>query len=197
MNSLKQIDILDESLRISYLEQAQSTDAVPTLMFEIVFSNEGIAMAADKKQLMLERLKQVMDVLSFGQLLNVAMSEADTDEQTLSTQTGLPVSVITELRNDAVYANSVPVHFFKELLSTLRIAILPARQAIQKSFDILQQQSLFKGEAASGFSPAYRKGYYVSREAARKNPGNNEGKELFENKEALDRYLNCLEDLLK
>lgn len=193
-----QIDIHDEALRITYLDHARSwgADTVTPLASTVFNLQPSVAMKVEKRQLLLGRLQDVMEALSFGELLDASIQKSGLSEQVLAEQSGLAQNVIRELREDAVYANSVPVMFFKNLLSALHIAAKPARQAINKTFEILQHQVLNHPQIVSALAPAYRKGYYVSRESAIKKAAASDGRELFENKEALDRYLDCLEELM-
>lgn len=193
-----QIDIYDEALRVTYLDQAKSWDAdKDASLANTVFDTWSSAtMDAGKRRMLLDKLQHVMKALSFGELLEASIQKAGLSEQVIAEKSGLAQNVIRELREDAVYVNSIPVMFFKNLLSALQIAVKPARQAINKTFEILQHQVLNHSQGHAALAPAYRKGYYVSRESALKTAAASDGRELFENKEALDRYLDCLEELM-
>lgn len=95
------------------------------------------------------------------------------------------------------FTNNVPVVLFTKLLSALNISFKAAEEAIYKTFNILQSQATIQHSSSSGLNPAFRKGYHTSRESFSKNSPKTDGKELFENKEALEKYLTRLDELMK
>lgn len=197
MHTPNKIDTLDEALRVIFLEGAKdASDTADAEMQLILSSPADITMNEDKKALLMQKLNAVIASLSFGQLLQQAMQNLNVTEDIIAEKSKIPVSVVADLKNDAIYTNNVPIVLFKSLLSTLKLSFKPVEAAIRKTFEILQSQVAVRSDSPSGFSPAFRKGYYTSRESFAKNSPKADGKELFENKEALEKYLSRLSELM-
>lgn len=190
------IDSLQEALRIIYLEGSKdATISSDKQMLFLQFSDRQ--MSDTKKELLLKKLKDVMCSPSFGQLLHQSIQQMDLSDLLIAEKVKLPVTVIKELKEDAIYTNNVPIFFLKNLLVLLNLSFSSVEQAIRKTFDGLQSQGSMRIETYSAFSPAFRKGHYSSRESITENRMKADGKELFENKEALDKYLARLDNLMK
>jgi hypothetical protein len=102
--------------------------------------------------------------------------------------------MIKDLQRDSIYPNNVPVVLFRKLLAALKISFQSAERAIRQTFEQLQSQSGVVFQA--GLSPAFKKGNFASRESLYKSAPPSDGKELFQNEEALNRYLNKLSELM-
>lgn len=196
MDTPNKIDTLDEALRVIFLESAKDTEAAGVGMQLLLSSPVSVNMSNEKKTLLMQKLNAVITSLSFGQLLQQAMQNLNATDEIVSEKSKLPITVIADLKNDNIYTNNVPIVLFKGLLSALNLSFKPVEEAIRKTFEMLQSQVAMKSNNLSGFSPAFRKGYYTSRESLSKNAPNTDGKELFENKEALDKYLARLNELM-
>jgi hypothetical protein len=198
MSKEDKIDALDEALRLIYLESAKDMNTLNTNKeIQRILSHSGSSvMSSSKEALLLQKLQSLTTSLSFGQLFIQAIQKAGTNEQTIATEIGLPLKIIQELKSDSVYTNNVPIVLFKNLLSLLNISFKAAEQSVRKTFEILQSNSSLKQEALSVFSPAFRKGNYKSGESLSRSMLKTDGKELFENKESLDKYLFRLNELM-
>jgi hypothetical protein len=197
MNTPNKIDTLDEALRVIFLESAKETDAInPEQEMNQILSSANFVMSDAKKTLMLEKLNTVSTSLSFGQLLQKAIVDLSTTEAVIAEKSNLPVEIIENLKNDSIYTNNVPIKLFKNLVSFLNISFKAVEESVRKTFEILQSPAVVKSDSFSGFSPAFRKGYYASRESLTKNTPATDGKELFENKESLEKYLSRLNELM-
>ena len=197
MNTPNKIDTLDEALRIIFLESAKEIDGVnPEQGMNQILSSVDVVMNDTKKTLLLEKLNNIIVSLSFGQLLQQAMNNMNVNEVAAAEKSNLPISIIEDLKNDAIYTNNVPIKLFKNLISFLNISFKSVDKSVRKTFEILQSTASLKNDSFSGFSPAFRKGYYVSRELLTKNAPIADGKELFENKESLEKYLSRLNELM-
>jgi len=196
MDAPKKIDTLDEALRVIFLESAKDTDAAGVGVQILLSSPVSVNMSDEKKALIIQQLNAVITSLSFGQLLQLAMQNLNTTDEVVAEKSKLPITVIADLKNDSIYTNNVPIVLFKGLLTNLNLSFKPVEEAIRKTFEMLQSQVGIKSNNFSGFSPAFRKGYYTSRELLSKNAPNTDGKELFENIEALDKYLARLNELM-
>ncbi|MDO3641499.1 hypothetical protein [Mucilaginibacter sp. L3T2-6] len=190
------IDPLDEALRLLVLENASEPDFNRAAK-EMVFMNitEDYQMSAVGKERLLTGLNQLLAAPSFGDLIKSQMAKINLNTGHLSEETQLPEAVITELAADQFYINNVPIKFFRKLLDTLKITFDAAESAIRKTFDMLQSQ---QDEFSSGalLKPAFRKSLMVSNDDLSEMITSNKGKELFENKEALDKYLLRLNELM-
>lgn len=169
MNTPNKIDTLDEALRVIFLESAKETDAInPEQEMNQILSSADFVMIGTKKTLMLEKLNAVSTSLSFGQLLQKAIVDLNTTEAVIAEKSSLPVKIIEKLKNDSIYTNNVPIKLFKNLVSFLNISFKAVEESVRKTFEILQSPAAAKSDSFSGFSPAFRKGYYASRESLKK-----------------------------
>ncbi|CAN5378220.1 hypothetical protein BH11BAC3_BH11BAC3_01930 [soil metagenome] len=197
MNTPNKIDTLDEALRVIFLESAKETDAINIEQeMKQILSPTNFVMSHAKKTLILEKLNTVTTSLSFGQLLQKAMINIGVNEAVIAEKFNLPVEIIENLKNDSIYTNNVPIKLFKSLVSFLNISFKSVEESVRKTFEILQSPAVAKSDSFSGFSHAFRKGYYASRESLTKNTPTTDGKELFENKESLEKYLSRLNELM-
>lgn len=197
MDFSNKIDTLDESLRIIFLESAKDAD-VENLEKQMTFMlpSMEIAMSDQKKGLLLQKLNAVIASLSFGQLLQQAMQTISASEALVAEKSNLPINVIQDLKEDVIYTNNVPIKLLKNLLTVLNISFNSVESTIRKTFEMLQSQAFIKNDSFSGFSPAFRKGYFTSREKFSNNTPKSDGRELYENKEALEKYLTRLNELM-
>jgi hypothetical protein len=195
MGNESKIEGFDEMLRLIYLDQVRMMDA-GQLQQEVLRVREGNkgSVPAEEKELMMDRLAAVMKQLSFGELIQSAMQEQQVTKTMILERTGVSSTVIEALGNDAVYPNNVPIQVLKKLVMELRLSYRSVKEAVLKTFNLLQQQAAWKD--LSGAAPAFRKGHHLFREGQTGNASDGDGNELFENKEALDKYLHRLEELM-
>lgn len=195
METQYNLDSIQEALRIIYLENAKEHSVSTQKQMPFLLSSET-QMNDDKKELLLKKLNDVMCSLTFGELLQQSIQQLGISETLIAEKTDLPITVIKELQQDAIYTNNVPIVFLKELLVQLNLSFDTAEQAIRKTFDSLQIQIVVKTGSYSGYSPAFRKSNDFSRQSITDSRLKTDGKELFENREALDKYLARLDNLL-
>jgi len=197
MNTPNKIDTLDEALRVIFLESAkEGKDINSEQEMKQILSSANFVMSDAKKNLLLEKLNAVSTSLSFGQLLQKVIIEMGINVVTVAEKSSLPVDIIESLKSDSLYTNNIPIKLFKNLVSFLNIPFKAVEESVRKTFEILQSPAAAKSDSFSGFSPAFRKGYYASRESLTKNTPATDGKELFENKESLEKYLTRLNELM-
>ncbi len=195
METQNTIDSIQEALRIIYLEDAKEHLVSAEKQMSFLLSSQT-QMKDDKKELLFEKLNDVMCSLTFGQLLQHRIQQLGISETLIAEKADLPVTVIKELQKDAIYTNNVPIVFLKKLLVQLNLSFASAERAIHKTFDSLQSQVMMKTTSCSGFSPAFRKGNDTSRQLITDSRMKIDGKELFENREALNKYLARLDNLM-
>jgi len=191
------IDITDEALRIFYLESAkEANDKIAEREISHILQLELSEQPnpVHEKNLM-EKLLGVLVNMSLGQLIQKRMEESAVSEESLAEISHLSVDMIKEIAEDKIYANNIPVVILKDLLKGLKISFEKAERAIHKTFDILQQQNLEKSNF-SAFNPSFRKSVYISKDIISDIAPKTDGKELFENKLAMEKYLNRLSELL-
>lgn len=195
MDNDNQIDPLEEIMRVMYLDQVRTmnADELQLELSRIQDSNQGTT-ASDKKEMMIARLSAVMMQPSFGQLIQKAIEEKHLHEEMLTEKTGLSSLVIGELKSDTVYPNNVPIQLFKKLVIALGLPFSSVKNAVLKTFEELKHQASLRD--FTGYSPAYRKGYLRAGNDQTRKDHYDDGKELFENEEALNKYLNRLEELM-
>jgi hypothetical protein len=191
------IDITDEALRIFYLESAKEADdhIAGREISQILELQPDEALSQDSEKNLMERLRDVLLNMSLGQLIQDRMQHAAISEDSLAETSHLPVDMIREIVEDKIYANNIPVMILKDLLKGLKISFEKAERAIHKTFDILQQQNLEKSNF-SAFNPSFRKSVYISKDMISDLAPKTDGKELFENKLAMEKYLSRLNELL-
>lgn len=197
MNSQHEIDRFDEILRLIYLDQIKFMDAdqIQQELSNVLGNSKGTILP-EKEQVMLSRLAALMQQPSFGQLIEQAMQEHSIEEKLLAEKTGLAPTMIDSLRKDAMYPNNVPIQLFKKLVMSLELSYTIVRTAVLKTFGQLKHQVILNEATAFGFAPAFRKGHeQISSGQARKD-NDTDGNELFENEDALNKYLNRLEELM-
>lgn len=195
MNTQNKVDALDEALRIIYLEGAKESDEAVSEMKYIMSLPVTKEMTGGKKSELITKLGAAMNSLSLGQVIQTAMANVNLSDEQLAASASLPASVLTGLKEDKIYTNSVPIMFFKKLLNSLNIHTAAATQAIRKTLEILQSQKVTE-QSFSGFRPAFRRGIHSS-ESMAQNIIEPDGKDLFENKEAMENYITRLEELMK
>lgn len=192
------IDKFDELLRIIALEQAKTGDEQSAViaMKRIMAAGVSAEIGVEKRDLMISRLSAKLTELSFGELVREKIAAIGETESTLAEKTRIPESVIADLLQDGIYTNNIPLRMMSELLSLLQISFNQAESAILSTFDRLKQSAGDRVLGITGFTtgPAFRKGSILSQASLPANvPA--DGKELFENREVLEKYLKRLKEL--
>jgi len=195
---MNNIDITEEALRIVYLERSATLEeeVVNREMEYILSSGTTVEMPEDRKSQLLSRLGDIAFSMSFGQILDKNIRDLEISLEHLAQETKLPVNIIDELIGDRIYTNNVPIVMIKNLLTKLRIGFSTAEKGIKKTFELLQN-SIAEQAGATHEIPAFRKGIYLPKDVASGAQLRSDGRELYENKESLDKYIGRLEQLLK
>ncbi len=200
MNANNQADILDEALKLYFLESAHTGETALHPELPSILAGEPVVVMSEAMRIkLIDELQDVLQQSSFGQLITHAIDEQKIDKVSLAEETGLPQTLLMELQRDEVFTNNVPIIFFKKLLETLNISFQIADKAIRNTYELLQHR-VSSTASYEAVAPAFKKGGSLpSRESFLKNRSKTStgGKELFQNKEALDRYLNRLDELMK
>ena len=195
MDKENKIDRFDEIMRMIYLDQIKSmdTDQLQHELFMVQNGNRGDVAPGDKERT-ITRLAATMEQLSFGQLMQETMRQQSVAEQLLVENSGLTQAVVQDLKRDGIYPNNVPIQLFKKLVMTLKLSYANVKAAALKTVGLLKQQAVVND--VSGYTPAFRKGHEELSSGQLRKSHDSDGKELFENEEALNKYLNRLEELM-
>jgi|SRR5450432_1301115 len=198
MNKLNTIRNLEEALRIFWLKNANDADinlSEKELNLILKSSEGSFDMTKEKRDELVNRLFDTVNSVSLGQLINEAILSNKTKENTLAEETKLPVNILKSLREDSIFPNNVPVLILKGLLNKLNISFQAVERAIWKTFEMMQKReylSLNGGSAGQSF----RKATPDAKEHQGKRGLKSDGRELFENRESLEKYMTKLNELM-
>lgn len=190
----KNTDILDEALKVVYLESITDAAAESELS-RITSMAPAVEMAAAQKEKLFERLSVIESVSTLGEVISNKLRELHLEPEQLSQSTSLPLPVVHNLLKDKIYTNNVPIMFFRNLLKQLNISFQQAEKSIQKTFELLQEKTA-KASTGHRLNPAFRKGPHILGMTNTDVHAKGDGRELYENKEALNKYLTRLYQLL-
>ena len=190
----QRIDKLEEALRLLMLDSEEPDMTGVSGAYAILQLQPSHVMAADRETIFLSRLETVLEQVSLGVMLKDAMDTYNFSKETLAAETSLPIHVVGDLLADQIYPNNVPIMLLRDLLTRLHITFASAESAILATFSKLQdyvREPVFQVS-----SPIYRKRHFLTKGVQASGAPKRDGKELYENKEALDKYLSRLKELL-
>jgi hypothetical protein len=197
MTDQNKINTMDEALRVLWLENSQSADFnISENELELILASDDVLQMDQQKQCQLiDKLFNTIKSISLGELISEAFKSKALSEEAVAQETRLPMKVIEELKTDSVFPNNIPVLLLKGLFNNLDISYKAAEQSILKTFEIMRKKkfiNLEPGYATMAFRKSGNdiKGSLISRNKV-------DGSELYENKDALVKYLSKLEDLMK
>lgn len=190
----KKADILDEVLKVLYLESVTDASAEQELS-RITNEFTTVEMSPAQKAKLFERLSAIEPVNTLGEIISNRLKELHLEAEQLSHNTSLPLNVIRQLMEDKIYTNNVPIMFFQNLLKRLGISFEQAEKSIRKTFALLQENISIPA-STDGLNPAFRKGPHILGVPNVDAYTKGDRRELYENKEALDKYLTRLNELL-
>ena len=199
METSKKINVLDESLRLAWLENSKEADSnVSDKDLKIILKGVyNSSMSQEKKQLLIDKLFSKLSSLSLGQLISDSIELKSLSDDDVAIQTNLPVNIIEELKTDAIFPNNIPVILFKDLLKILDISFQTAEHAVWKTFDIIKNRAFLSRQDFKQAQPAFRHNQNSSHESFIKINSISDGRELFENEDSLKKYLQKLDTLMK
>jgi hypothetical protein len=192
-NNLKPFD----SLFINHLLPVVNTltpidEAESKLVLE---KNFEIKMSEGKVSEMLSMLYKDLSKDTLGSLVSKAITSQDISELELGQKTGLTPSLITAIKSDMVFTNSIPVRSLTRLIKVLNLSIEAIQEALKTTFDKLSQESRLFFSVPTNIQPSFRSGSSDHLSSDRtKRPDESY---LYQNKEALDKYTNRLLELYK
>lgn len=197
MSKPNTINSLEEALRILWLERIQDVDF--TLSERevklILTSSDTFDMSQAKREELVNKLFETVNNVSMGYLISEKIAEKQLKEEDLALETKLPLPILQGVKADSVFPNNIPVLLLKGLLVKLDIPFKSAENAIRKTFELIQKRSLINLDPSSYKVAARRRQdekerFFVSKR------GESDGRELYENKDSLAKYLAKLEYLM-
>lgn len=147
----KQYDILDEAIKLAYLNSdslgEDSTNKILNDSFQTKMSDE-------QKNSMLNRLKEKHSISTLGLLITEKIEKEKLEFSSLSEKAHIPLDMLKKLASDEILVSSIPVRFMKNLLDSLDISFSKARKAILKTFETFNNEFSNQNGIAK---PAFRK----------------------------------------
>ena len=197
-NNKINIDPVDEALKLVYLSsssnESEFLDASVQLknIISVDYESQPSNEASSK---MIDKLYEKLSVDSLGVLITNAVSKANVKREELAEKSNLPVSTIEQLQADKVLANSIPVISFRNLLKSLQIPFDKAEKAINKTFQILKNEFAFSPATLGSLQLSYRRRNASVATSFNTKASKSESQYLFQNEEALQKYLKRLKEL--
>lgn len=184
------IDLFDELLRLSLLDQLshQEPEATSSTLQGLLVTEDINKLDNSRFDRLQSRLLVHLTTPSLGELLEHVVQTTTVDEVT--SQTGLPVTMVEQLRTDQLYPTQIPVMMMKRLLTWLQVPFEQAETALQKT---AERFSFLTGSTVPqyGLSPLRRKSYR-SETYPSLNEAGSRSRDLYVNEDALRLYLNRL-----
>ncbi len=198
MGISKKINVLDESLRLAWLESSQESDShVSDKELNIILKGVyNSSMSLDKENLLIDKLFSKFSALSLGQLISNSIQSKSLSYKEVASKTNIPINVLDELKTDTIFPNNIPVIFLKKLLQLLDISFKSADQAVWKTYDIIKSRASISNKYFLQPEPHFRRKQNISPGSLINKNKSTDGSELFENEDSLRKYLNKLENLM-
>jgi hypothetical protein len=189
--------IMDEALKVIFFNRAPnfSDELIERELTIMKVSSDVIEMSSEKVSAMMNGLKSSLTTKSLGQIVTEKLDSLNIGLEQLSKESSLSIEVLQVLQKDEIYTNNIPIVLLKGLLFKLQVTFKDAEKSILKTFQILEGRiGNYKDDSVA--IQSFRKGMYQSKEAMGTLARKTEGKELFENQSALDKYLDRLKELM-
>ena len=193
---MNKTDPIDELLRILYLEKIKTRE--DSDVYEPLYHLDKLPghakMSKYRKQQLFEKLSMQEAAPTLGQLLNDYIRNQCFTIETLAGQVKLSPQRLNSLIEDELIPNLVPVVRLKNLLTILQISFEEAKKGIWKTYEYLEEKNLETGsidsmQVSSRISHGKKKTTDIISEG--------DAESLYFNKEALEKYLNRLEELIE
>lgn len=197
-NNKINIDPVEEALKLAYLNSGSSDSEFLDASMQLKnitsadYKSQPSEEAAAK---MIDRLYEKLAIDSLGMLIMSAASKANLKKEELAEKSSLPLSTIEQLQADKLLANSIPVLSIRNLLKSLQIPFEKAEKAIHKTFQILKNECAFSPATLGAMQPSYRRRNASAATSFNTKARKSESQYLFQNEEALKKYLKRLNEL--
>lgn len=198
-NNKIKIDPIDEALKLVYLNTKPEENTInPILEFKRITETEyPYDISSEKGETMIKLLYEKLAVDSLGELISKAIEKENISISEISKDSSLPASTIEQLQTDSIFANSIPIILLKNLLKRLQISFNKAQESIIKSFHILKNEAAFSSSSINTVQLSYKKRNAEIVSSFANKTKKSENQNLFQNEEALNKYLNRLSELYK
>jgi hypothetical protein len=193
-----EIDKMDEALRLLWLDAGEqaSLEHSRTELAVLLSAPVIKEMSMEKKEALLDKVFHTLSSVSLGEIITNKIQTEGITEEALAANAKLTSQRIEELKTDAVYPNSIPVLLLSSLLKSLRVRFDLADKAIRKTFGMVQKRVLL-GPQLSTHAVYRRAGLQEHKDDEMKGVLRKASRnDLYENEEALSKYLNKLEELM-
>lgn len=191
------IHSLEEALRIFWLESSQN--AAPNVSEQelklILSAEHTFEMNAEKKAKLINRLFDTVKSPSLGTLISESIELKSIHVKELALETNIPLKTVKELIKDSIFPNNIPILLMVGLFRRLKISLKSAESAILKTYEIVMKRQVID----YGNSPAvatFRRDQNLRTRSFVKKAGRSDGKELYENREAVLKYISQLKVLM-
>ena len=185
MSTDKKYDIIDSVLSSRFLAE-DGFDNIKS----VLSSNYDVQIDSNKRTKVLNRLIELAEKPTFGSLLSqIAVASV----QNVAKNVGISEDQLEKIYRDEILINRIPIARLKVFLETLQLKFEKAKEAIIRTSEILSTQS----KAVSldqKMGVAFRK--KMSDSTGSISWGSDFKSDLFDNKEALNKYLNKLNELM-
>lgn len=192
------INAIDEALKFAYLsadtEQNNIVNPSEQLNY-IINADYPVQLSDELSSKMIGKLYEKLAVDSLGILLINALKDSDIKTEDLAAEVSLPATTIEQLKEDTILANSVPVISFRNLVKKLQIPFDKVEQAINKTFHMLKNEVAFSPSTIGSLQLSYRRRNARTASALNTKASKSERQYLFQNEEALNKYLKRLGEL--
>ncbi|MDP4149342.1 MAG: hypothetical protein Q8937_04250 [Bacteroidota bacterium] len=199
MANSNKVNALAEALRIMLLEEAREADVdLSAKKMQLILSlpDDTLDMSKEKRQQIVDRLFKTASEPSLGELIRVSMKRTKFTESSLAKVTRVPATILRKLKSDSIVPNKVPVLLLRDILNRLQLSFDIAEKAVLKTFTMIQKTELDQLKASPVRAWARRPGEDKGKVLINKTE-DTAGRELYENKESLIKYLSQLKHLME
>lgn len=125
---------------------------------ELVFSKQfDPVLPFAKAQSLLSALEKHLSEPTLGSLVHSAMSKAGKSAAQVQNATGLPPSLLEDIREDSTFPNSIPVRSLVKMLHLLQITLEDALAAINTTYERLRDETRMMEAVPAEIRPVFRR----------------------------------------
>lgn len=125
---------------------------------ELVFSKHFDAtLPAEKAQTLLSTLEKHLTEPTLGSLVHTAMARAGKSAAQVQNATGLPPSLLEDIREDVAFPNSIPVRSLVKMMHLLQITLDDALAAINTTYERLRDETRMMQAVPAEIRPVFRR----------------------------------------
>jgi hypothetical protein len=192
------INALNEALRILGLEDARKADinlSAKEMKLILSLPEDALESPLEKRKELIDKLFESLSTPSFGELIATSMKEKKLTKGKLEKKTRLPDTVLKQLKSDAIFPSNVPIKLLRNLVDCLELTYATTEKAILRTFEMLCKDEWDHLKAAP-LRVVARKNRDEAEDLFMNKEGEPDGRELYENRETLNKYLAQLKELM-